>query len=191
MKLILASSSPRRVELLKQIHFTPDEIMPADIDESVLKDEKPIQYVKRVSAEKAQKIFEQFPEDVVIAADTTVYARAKYLGKPENEDEAREYLQMLSGRTHRVYSGISVFSQKSKSTKFCLTRVKFKRISKQEMNLIIDSGEWKGKSGAYMIQGIASCFVKNINGSVTNVVGLPLYEANNMLRAHGLKPNSL
>jgi len=188
MKLILASSSPRRVELLKQIHISPDEIAPADIDESVLKGEKPIQYVKRVSAAKAEKIFAQFPDDVVLAADTTVYARAQYLGKPQNVDEAKKYLEMLSGRTHQVYSGISVFSKRSKSTKFCLTRVKFKRISKIEMDLILDSGEWKGKSGAYMVQGIASCFVKNINGSVTNVIGLPLYEANNMLRAHGITP---
>lgn len=188
MKLILASASPRRVDLLKQIGFVPDVIAAADIDESYLKGETIPGHAKRLAHEKSLKVSKEYPNDVVIAADTIVTISRKVLGKPKDEKEAREFLSKLSGRRHKVHTGICVISPLGKSLKIDTTTVKFKRVSKEELDLLIQSKEWEGKSGAYMIQGIASAFVEHLSGSVSTVVGLPLYHANNMLRSAGIKP---
>lgn len=189
MKLILASSSPRRVYLLKQICFVPDVIHPAEINEDPLKKEDPFQYAKRLAREKAEVVSSLYPNDIVIAADTVVTISSKILGKPSDATEAREFIEKLSGRRHRVYTALCIIKGDIKSLKVCTTRIKFKRISKDELDLFINSNEWEGKAGGYMIQGIASAFVENINGSVTNVIGLPLLETNNILRSLGFAPN--
>lgn len=188
MKLILASASPRRVDLLRQIGFVPDIIIAADIDESFIKGETISGHAKRLAHEKALKVSKEYPNDAVIAADTIVTISRKVLGKPKDEKEAREYLSKLSGRRHRVHTGICVIWPNGKALKVDTTIVKFKRISKDELDLLIQSREWEGKSGAYMIQGIASAFVEQLRGSVSTVIGLPLYHANNMLRSAGIKP---
>jgi len=189
MALVLASASPRRVDLLKQIGFKPDIIHPADIDETPLKGELPITLVKRLAEEKAKVVVQQFPNDIIIAGDTIVVASGKILGKPADAIEARKFIDLLSGRRHQVISGLCVTSASKHSVRVVKTIIKFKRITEEEKDLLIESNEWQGKSGGYMIQGIASAFAQLINGSVTNVIGLPLFEANNLLRAQGLRPS--
>jgi len=189
MALVLASASPRRVDLLKQIGFKPDIIHPADIDETPLKGELPITLVKRLAEEKAKVVVQQFPNDIIIAGDTIVVASRKILGKPADAIEARKFIDLLSGRRHQVISGLCVTSASKHSVRVVKTIIKFKRITEEEKDLLIESNEWQGKSGGYMIQGIASAFAQLINGSVTNVIGLPLFEANNLLRAQGLRPS--
>ncbi|MFI4983783.1 MAG: Maf family protein [Rickettsiales bacterium] len=187
-KLILASGSPRRKDLLTSIGFAPDAIIPPDIDETPKKGEKPLAYTKRLAKEKAEAIQKDHPNDVVIAADTTVITRGKILGKPEDAAEARKFLKMLSGRQHTVITGICVKYKDTLVLKTAQTKVKFSRISPEELDFMIASNEWVGKAGGYMIQGIVAAFVISINGSVSNVIGLPLHIANNALWSAGLRP---
>lgn len=187
-KLILASVSPRRVALLKQIGYVPDLIVPANIDEAPFPKELPIAHVKRLAFEKARVIHEKHKNDIVLAADTVVLVGRQILGKPVDAKEAEKFLQKLSGRRHRVISGICVLHKDKKILKVVTTIIKFKRLSQEEINYMIASKEWEDKSGGYMIQGIAGGFVEWINGSVTNVIGLSLYETGNMLRSFGVLP---
>ncbi len=168
--LILASASPRRLELLKQVSITPDEVIPAEIDETPRKAEVPNDYVARMAREK----FEAVKRDnaVVLAADTVVACGRRILGKPENEAQAREFLQLLSGRRHRVYTAVCVNGR----VKTVMTQVKFKRLTPADIDGYIASNEWQGKAGGYAIQGLGAAFVPWINGSYSNVVGLPLTE---------------
>jgi septum formation protein len=188
-KLILASSSPRRIELLNQIGYRPDLIQPADIDETPFLRENPLKHAARLAEEKAEKISGIFPHDIVLGADTIVVAGRTIIGKPSNSDEAKKFITKLSGRRHRVISGLCVIKEKQKIIKTVTTIVKFKRITKEEMDFLINSNEWEGKSGGYMIQGIAGAFVQWMSGSVSNVVGLPLFETNNVLRSLNFLPN--
>lgn len=182
MAFILASASPRRLDLLTQINRVPDAVVPADIDETAKAGELPRQLVARLSAEKAAHVSAQHLDDVVLAADTVVACGRRIFPKPADEDEARRCLDLLSGRRHRVYGGISVRAPGGVTRdRVVVTQVTFKRLSTQERDAYVESGEWRGKAGAYAIQGRAGAFVKQLNGSYTNVVGLCLYSAESLL----------
>lgn len=180
--LILASQSPRRKAFLTQLgyHF---ESMSPDIDESLKTAETPSEYVTRLALEKAQCIAAKSPSTtVVVGSDTCVVYQQRILGKPENLQQCREYLSLLSGNTHQVYTGVSaVQGQLSKTIVVC-TQVEFDEISNAEIDAYWRSGEPKDKAGAYGIQGIGGQFVKAIQGSYSAVVGLPLCETKQLLK---------
>lgn len=185
-RFILASASPRRLELLNQIGIVPDLVVPADICEDPRKNELPRQLALRLALAKADHIAHTHPQEFILAADTVVACGRRSLAKAETEKEARNFLQMLSGRSHRVYGGICVIAPGGqKASRVVLTTVHFKTLSKSEIQQYIETGEWQGKAGAYAIQGLASVFVKRINGSYPNVVGLPLYETSSLLTGLG------
>ena len=184
--LILGSSSPRRLDLLRQVGIVPDKVIASKIDESVRLREKPIAYVKRMSLEKSLCV-KKNASDYLITADTIVVVGLRIIGKPKNIDHAYECLQLLSGRRHRVYSAVTVSYLEKKLTKTVCTFVQFKRLSRLELDFYLSSNEWQGKAGAYAIQGLASRFVKKINGSYSNVVGLPVLETLKLLSGLGYK----
>jgi septum formation protein len=187
---ILASASPRRVELLAQIGLIPTQIVAAEIDETPQKAELPAAYALRIAQEKALKVASLFPNYPILAADTVVACGRRILGKADDERMARLYLELLSGRRHRVYTAICLYSppiedskpSKAKCKVIC-TQVRFKRLTTDEISDYLASGEWKDKAGAYAIQGRAAAFVPWISGSYSNVVGLPLAEVTAMLNA--------
>lgn len=184
--LILASASPRRMELLSQAGITPDKIISADIDEAPHKNELPREYALRVAKEKAQKIHSENKQNFVIAADTVVSCGRTIFPKAETNDDVKKCLEKLSGRSHTVMTGICIINPEEKiSAKLVCTRVTFKRLSAKEIEAYINSQEGIGKAGGYAIQGIAGCFVKSINGSYSSVVGLPLYETVSALSGLG------
>lgn len=189
--LILASASPRRVELLAQIGITPDDIIPADIDETPLKDERPLDHARRLAADKARAIQVGHTDACIIGADTIVCVGRRILGKPQDEDQARDYLALLSGRTHKVIGGLAILAPSNESVKAITTKVTFKRLSAEEIDGYIASGEWEGKAGAYAIQGLAGAFVTAIGGSYSNVVGLSLPEVAGALKGLGCRPTGL
>ncbi len=187
-KLILASASPRRVELLAQIGVTPDDITPADIDETPLKGELPRDLALRLALGKAEAIREAHKDSFILAADTVVGCGRRILDKTEDADHARECLHTLSGRRHHVYGGIALIAPDGKTlTRLDDTVVQFKRLTPQEIETYIESGEWQGKAGGYAIQGLAASYIKFIQGSYSNVVGLSLYDTMNMLNGLGFK----
>jgi len=193
-KLVLASGSPRRVELLAQAGIEPDRLLPADLDETPLKSEHPRSLARRLSREKAEKSWghlrgqEDAGECYVLAADTVVAVGRQIMPKAEMLDEASQCLRMLSGRNHKVYTGLCLITPKGKvRQKICETRVRFKRINSEEMESYLASGEWRGKAGGYAIQGLAGTFVVRLVGSYSNVVGLPLYETVSLLTGEGFK----
>ena len=188
MKLVLASSSPRRQELLASIDLVPDEIISPQIDETPLKGESPREYVKRIAILKARTVHSQMPHDYILAADTIVEMGRKIILKAQNREDAALILGRLSGRRHRVYTGVCVLSPEGKEAySVVLTRLSFKRLTPDELEDYLSSEEWEGKAGAYAIQGKASKFVKFISGSYTNVVGLPLYETDCLLKGLGFR----
>lgn len=182
MAFILASESPRRLDLLTQVGRIPDSIVPADIDERSLPGELPRQLVERLATAKAASVAASHPHDVVLAADTVVACGRRILAKPADEQEARRHLDLLSGRRHRVYGGITIFVPGGVAKhRVVMTQVTFKRLSGQELDSYILGGEWQGKAGAYAIQGRAGVFVKQLNGSYSNVVGLCLHATESLL----------
>ncbi len=184
--LILASASPRRLELLKQIGVTPAQVIPADIDESPLKDELPRDLALRLAQEKARAVACKCADEHILAADSVVACGRRALPKGESEKDARYCLDMLSGRRHRVYGGIALITPEGEMiSRLVQTIVHFKRLNDAEKQLYIDSGEWEGKAGAYAIQGYAACFVKSIQGSYSNVIGLCLHNTYQMLGGCG------
>ncbi len=185
-KLILASASPRRLELLSQIGIVPDQVLPADIDETILKNELPRSLALRLACGKAAKIAGEHPGTFVLAADTVVAVGRRILDKPNNEDDARTALKLLSGRRHKVYGGICIVAPdgKTKSTT-CETVVSFRRLSEAEIEAHIKSGEWEGKAGSYAIQGTAATYTKFLSGSYSNVIGLSLYDTMRILNSLG------
>ncbi|MCQ2966250.1 MAG: Maf family nucleotide pyrophosphatase [Alphaproteobacteria bacterium] len=186
--LILASASPRRLALLEQIGIVPDKIEPADIDESVLKNELPRPYAERMAVTKAEKIHDLYPNDFVLAADTVVACGRRILGKAENNEDETKFLKLLSGRRHAVYGGICLITPAGKKCcRVIKTAVLFSVLSKIEFDKYVESGEGIGKAGGYAIQGLAASFIKSIIGSYTNVVGLDLYATNNLLIGNGFK----
>jgi len=187
--IVLASASPRRLSLLEQIKFYPDIVAPSDIDESLLKDEPATDYARRMAVQKAELAEKTYSGNIIIAADTVVACGRRILAKPENEAEARKFLELLSGRSHRVLGGVCVVDANGKkSVRVVTTKVAFKHLSAEEINTYILSKEWEGKAGGYAIQGLAGTFVKQIIGSYSNVVGLPLFETNALLHGMGARP---
>jgi septum formation protein len=177
-RLILASASPRRLALLAQIGVTPDEVVAADIDETPLKKETPRAMALRLARAKAEAVK---TAGRVLAADTVVAVGRRVLPKAETEREARECLALLSGRGHRVYTGVALKTSKGVRERLVETRVTFKVLSPAEIDAYIASGEWQGKAGGYAAQGLAGRYITNIIGSYSNIVGLPLYETANLL----------
>ena len=184
MRLILASASPRRLDLLARIGVVPDAVIPAEIDETPRKGELPADYACRMAAEKATAVAEA--GSLVLAADTVVAAGRRILLKTETEAEARAALGLLSGRRHRVHSAVSL-RDTAGTTRHRLSTsiVLFKRLSRDELDAYISAGEWRGKAGGYAIQGRAEALVRVVSGSHSGVVGLPLYETRILLRAAG------
>ncbi|WBU57341.1 Maf family protein [Paracoccus sediminicola] len=181
-RLILGSASPRRLDLLAQIGVVPDEIRPADIDETPRRNEKPRDYVRRIAAEKARAVPAATGE-IVLAADTTVTAGRRILGKPSDAEEARAMLRLLSGRRHRVLTALTLRRDAREWSRLVETVVRLRSLSEAEITGYLDSGEWQGKAGGYAIQGRAGAFVAWISGSFSAVVGLPLAETATLLAA--------
>jgi septum formation protein len=184
MQLILGSGSPRRRDLLAQLGVIPDAIRPPEIDETPRKAELPRPYCARMAREKAQAT-EAGPDDIVLAADTTVAMGRRILGKPESAGEAAQFLHALSGRRHRVITAVAIRRGGRLWERDVLSAVKLKRLSDEEINAYLTSGEWQGKAGGYGIQGLAGAFVPWISGSFTGIVGLPLAETAGLLTAAG------
>jgi septum formation protein len=181
--LILASASPRRLDLLKQAGITPAKIIPAEIDETPLKNELPRDVALRLACEKAKTTKE---DGFILAADTVVACGRRILPKTETKDEARTCLELLSVRRLHVYGGIALMTPEKKLLKkLCDTVVQFKTLTKNDIDFYLDTAEWQGKAGGYAIQGYAGSFVKFIRGSYSNVVGLSLYDTIRMLEGAG------
>lgn len=184
---VLGSASPRRESLLERIGIVPDEILPADIDETMAPQEGGKAFALRMAVEKAEEVARQRPNALVLGADTVVACGKRILQKPDNADEARAHLSHLSGRKHLIHGGVCLcLPNGERLTRTSRTWVTFKHLSHEELDAYIASGEWDGKAGAYAIQGLAACFVSSIRGSYTNIVGLPIFEVNAMLTGTGL-----
>ncbi len=180
--LILASASPRRRDLLAQIGIVPDRIVPADLDESRLKDEVPEHHAKRLAVEKARAVAAANPGCFVLGADTVVALGRRILPKAEDEATARRCLEALSGRRHRVIGGVCLIAPDGvQRTRLVTSVVAFNRLTDSDMRGYIASGEWRGKAGGYAAQGLAARYITNIIGSYSSIVGLPLYETANLL----------
>ena len=181
---ILASASPRRRELLAQIGLTPSRIIPADINEDPIPGELPRQHALRLACEKAEKVSSQEPDEIILASDTVVGMGRRILPKTEDRTSAEICLRLLSGQSHRVFTGVAVIDSAGKlRSRLSETRLKMKRLSESEIIDYLESGEWDGKAGGYGIQGKAGAFIHHISGSYTGVVGLPVYETRNLLMA--------
>ena len=186
--LILASASPRRLDLLRQVGLEPDRVAPTDIDETPLKGETPRQLAVRLALSKAEAAAALEPGAYVIGADTVVALGSRVFGKPQGEAEARRMLGLLSGRAHRVLTGVAVQAPDGRSAvRLSETRLRWKRLAPAELESMIASGEWRGVAGAYRIQGRAAGFTLELQGSYTGVVGLPLYETLALLEGLGYR----
>lgn len=184
--LILASASPRRVELLQQVGIVPDLILPADIDETPLRGELPRDYAQRVACAKAETIAATHPNSFILSADTVVAAGRRILPKAEDEEQARACLNLLSGRRHAVWTGLCLIDPAGRvRTRTITTAVKFARLHPDQIDAYIAGGEWRGKAGGYGIQGMAAAFIPFIGGSYSAVVGLPLYDTMQLLKGAG------
>src|SRR5207248_4224229 len=186
--LVLASASPRRLELLRQIGIVPDEVDPADIDETPRPGELPPGHVMRLAEAKARAVQPRHPGAFILAADTVVACGRRILPKAEDEATARACLMLLSGRRHRVHGGIALLTPNGDlATRRVVSQVAFKRLSEQELAAYLASGEWHGKAGGYAIQGRAAALIPWIAGSYSNVVGLPLFETAQLLAGRGYR----
>ncbi|MEM7215026.1 MAG: Maf-like protein [Pseudomonadota bacterium] len=193
-KLVLASGSPRRLQLLQQMGVEPDFLSPVNADETPKRGEVPRSLAKRLAKEKAALAIENVKNSAemqgsyILAADTVVGLGRRVLPKAELLDEAENCLRLLSGRNHRVYTGITLVTPKGASRhRLVESRVRFKRLSQEELEAYLANGEWRGKAGGYAIQGIAGSFVVKLIGSYSNVVGLPMYETLSLLRGEGFQ----
>lgn len=184
MTLILGSGSPRRRDLLAQIGVVPHDVRPPEIDETPGTGELPRPYCARMAREKAQAT-EAGADDIVLAADTTVAMGRRILGKPADAGEAAQFLHALSGRRHRVITAVAVRRGARLWERDVVSAVRMKRLSDEEINAYLASGDWQGKAGGYGIQGMAGAFVPWISGSFTGIVGLPLAETAGLLQAAG------
>lgn len=184
MRLVLASASPRRLDLLARLGVTPDEVRPAAIDETPQVGERPADYARRMAAAKAAAVAAS--GSLVLAADTVVAAGRRILPKTEDEAEARAALALLSGRRHKVLSAVTLIDGEGRVRhRLSTSIVAFKRLSEDELGAYLASGEWRGKAGGYAIQGRAEALVRFLSGSHSGVIGLPLYETRALLRAAG------
>lgn len=185
--LILASASPRRLDLLAQVGRVPSLVEPADIDETPERGELPRVLARRLAMGKAAVVATTHPDAVVLAADTVVACGRRILPKAEDEQTARRCLTLLSGRRHRVFGGLCIMApQRAPIVRVVETVVSFARLQPSQIDRYIASGEWDGKAGGYAIQGLAAAYVRQISGSYSNVVGLPLFETDTLLSSLGL-----
>ncbi len=188
-RLVLASASPRRLDLLAQIGLTPESVDPPDIDETPRRGELPVKLAMRLAEAKARQIAARHSGVFVLAADTVVACGRRVLPKAEDEATARNCLELLSGRRHRVVGGVLVLAPDGRMrTRISTTHVAFKRFDRAEIDAYLDGGEWRGKAGGYAIQGRAAIFVRALHGSYSNVVGLPLFETHALLTGLGFCP---
>lgn len=190
MKFILASSSPRRKDLLEQIGIVADVIDAPDVDETWNKGEVPREYVKRITAAKVAVVAEKYDDGFVLAGDTIVAIGRRVIGKAEDRAGAKRDLSLMSGRKHTVVSGVAVVKKVAgeivaQSLKIVETQVRFKRMSDAELEWYLDQDEWRGKSGSFTLMGAGAAFIEEIRGSHTNVIGLPLCETRNILVGMG------
>jgi len=183
--LILASASPRRLELLKQVGIVPQQVVAADIDETPHKAELPAKYAARLAREKALIVAAKYPQNLILAADTVVACGRRIFPKAEDAKTAVMCLRHLSGRRHRVYTAICIIKNGREYEDIALTQLKMNRLSDKQIADYITSKEWEGKAGGYGIQGYAESFIPWISGSYSNVVGLPLYETMRLLARAG------
>ncbi len=187
--LVLASASPRRLELLGQIGIVPDLVDPADIDETPQPHELPPAYALRIARDKALRVALRHPGALVLAADTVVACGRRILPKTEDEAAARRCLELLSGRRHRVHSGVALIDPDGRAMlRRVDSLVAFKRLSEEEVSAYLRCEEWRGKAGGYAIQGRAAALIRFVSGSYSNVVGLPLFETAQLLAARGYRP---
>jgi len=185
-RLILASASPRRLELLRQIGIVPDAVVPPRLDESARARELPPEHARRLAEAKARVVAGDFPGDFVLAADTVVACGRRILPKALDEATARRCLTLLSGRRHRVIGAVALLAPGGRrGARLVVTSVAMKRLSAREIEAYLASGEWLDKAGGYAIQGRAAAFVRALSGSYSNVVGLPLYETAALLAGFG------
>lgn len=181
---ILASASPRRRDLLAQIGLVPAQIIPADINEDPIEGELPKAHALRLACEKAHKVASAQAGQIVLASDTVVGVGRRILPKTEDRQSAEDCLRLLSGRSHRVFTGVAVIDSAGElRSRVSETRLKMKRLSEAEITEYLESGEWDGKAGGYGIQGLAGAYIHHIAGSYTGVVGLPVYETRTLLLA--------
>jgi septum formation protein len=186
MRLILASASPRRLDLLARIGVTPDAILPAEIDESVPRGELPRQHALRLAREKAEVVAAKEPEALVLGADTVVAVGRRILPKVEDEATLRACMKLLSGRRHRVLTGVALaVPGKGMRERLVETMIAMKHLSDAEIDFYASHGEWRGKAAGYALQGYGEVYVRHIAGSYSNVVGLPLAETRMMLKSAG------
>ena len=186
MRLVLASASPRRLDLLARIGVAPDAIVPADIDESVLRGELPRDHALRLAKEKAEAVALLHPDELVLAADTVVAVGRRILPKVEDEATLRACMKLLSGRRHRVLTGVALAAAgQPLRARLGETMIAMKRLSDEEIDYYASHGEWRGKAGGYALQGYGEVYVRHIAGSYSNVVGLPLAETRLLLKAAG------
>jgi septum formation protein len=184
IRLILASASPRRLDLLARIGVVPDEVVPADIDESVAKGELPRAHAERLAAEKAASVAARHPDALVLAADTVVAVGRRILPKVEDEATLRRCMALLSGRRHRVLTGVALAIPGGQiRNRLVETMIAIKRLSADEIDYYASHGEWRGKAGGYALQGYGEVYVRHIAGSYSNVVGLPLAETRHLLKS--------
>jgi septum formation protein len=180
--LVLASASPRRLDLLRQIGIEPDAIDPADLNEVAKLNETPRLLAGRLSREKARLVAARSPGSYVLAADTVVTVGRRVLPKAEDAEQARQCLELLSGRAHRVLTGVALIAPDGReAARLSETRLHFKRLTHAEIDAYLAGGEWRGKAGGYAVQGLAGGFVMALQGSYSGVVGLPLYETRGLL----------
>ncbi|MCU7611558.1 Maf family nucleotide pyrophosphatase [Anaplasma capra] len=183
--LVLASSSKYRLGLLGQLGVIPGEVVPPDVDEGILKGELPRQYCIRMARDKTAKVAALRSGRFVLGADTVAYCGRRVLFKTEDKDRAMEYLEMLSGRRHRVCTAVCLYAPGGLvHERSVVSVVKFKSMSKSEMDFYVDSGQWKGKAGGYGIQGLAGALISWIQGSYSSIVGLPLHETYCLLSSY-------
>ncbi len=188
--LVLASASPRRLDLLRQVGIVPDRVDPADLDETPAKGELPMAHVVRLAEAKARAVAPRHPQALILAADTAVACGRRILPKAEDEASARACLTLLSGRRHRVYGGVAVITPSGElAIRRVVSQVAFKRLSEAEIEAYLTGGEWRGKAGGYAIQGCAAGFIPWLAGSYSNVVGLPLFETVQLLAGRLYRPH--
>jgi len=188
MKLVLASASPRRLDLLARIGVTPDAVVAADVDESVPRSEMPRDHALRLAREKAAAVAAKHPHDLVLAADTVVAVGRRILPKVEDEDTLRACMKLLSGRRHRVLTGVAlVIPGGGLRERLVETMIAMKRLTDEEIAYYASHGEWRGKAGGYALQGYGEVYVRHIAGSYSNVVGLPLAETRVLLKSAGYR----
>lgn len=189
MDLVLASRSPRRIELLGRLGIDP-RVEPADIDESPLLGENPVAYVERLALAKALTVHERLPENIVLAADTTIDIDGDILGQPVDEADARRMLRRLSARTHRVHTGVAVCRADGFRESLVVTAlVTLHPVTDEALEWYLETGEWQGKAGSYAIQGLGGTLVAEYRGSLTGIIGLPLRETAQLLGIHPHDPD--